>query len=93
MYVEIFCFIAKNWKGLLTHLQNAPLLKYVSSSSNTDQASVSNVSFYGRIYLFSKESRISWKTKWYEDLGSAAKYYFIPESTWKEIINLDPHEG
>jgi hypothetical protein len=51
LYVELLCFIAENWKGLSSHLQNAPLLKYVSSSNNTDLASVSNAAVHTIIYL------------------------------------------
>jgi hypothetical protein len=41
----------------------------------------------------SKESHISWLTKWSEELGSAIKYYSMPESTQKAIINMDPQKG
>ena len=93
MYTEIVYFIAKNWKGISTHLQNTPLLKYVSSSNNIDLESVSNVAIYTKNYISSKESNISWLTKRFGEFGSATKYYFILESTQKEIINLDLQEG
>jgi hypothetical protein len=93
LYVEFLCFIVVNWKGRSSHLQNAPLLKYIASSNNTDLASVSNVADHTRIYLSSEEWHISWLTKWSGIFGSDAKYYSMPEYTQKEIINLDPHEG
>jgi sacsin len=63
LYVELLCFVTGNWKGLSSHLQNAPLLKYISSSNNTDFASVSNLANHTRIYLSSEKSHISWLTK------------------------------
>jgi hypothetical protein len=53
LYVELLCFITVNWKGRPSQLQNVPLLKYTTSSSSTDLASVSNVADHIRIYLSS----------------------------------------
>jgi hypothetical protein len=93
LYVELLCFVTGNWKGISSHLQNVPLLKYIASSNNTDLASVSNLADHTRIYLSSEESHISWLTKWFGIFGSDAKYYSMHDYTQKEIINLDPHEG
>jgi hypothetical protein len=92
LYVELLCFVTGNWKGLSSHLQNAPLLKYIASSNNTYLASVSNPADHTRIYLSSEESHISWLAKWSGIFRNDAKYYSMREYTQKEIINLDPHE-
>jgi hypothetical protein len=81
LYVELLCFIVENWKGLSSHLQNAPLLKYIASSNNTDLASVSNVADHTRIYLSLEESHISWLTNWSGIFKSDAKYYSMLEYT------------
>jgi hypothetical protein len=90
--VELLCFLTGNWKGLSGHLQNAPSLKYIASSNNTDLASVSNSADHTRIYLSSEESHISWLAKWSGIFRNDAKYYSIHEYTQKEIINLDRRE-
>ena len=51
LYVELLFFMAEHWKGLSSHLQNALLLKYVSSSNNADLASVSKAPVHTIIYL------------------------------------------
>ena len=53
LYVEFLCFIAVNWKGHSSHLQNSPLLKYIASYNNTDLTIVSNDVDHIRIYISS----------------------------------------
>ena len=91
-YVELLCFVARNWKGLSSHLQNASLLKYIGSSNNTDLASVSNSAEHTRICLPSEESHLLWLAKWSVIFKNDVKYYSIHEYTQKEIINLDRRE-
>ena len=78
--VDIICFLTGSWKGLSGHLQNAPSLKYISSSNNTDLTNVSNFADHTRIYL-SSEEHISWLAKWSRISGNDAKYYSIHEYT------------
>jgi hypothetical protein len=42
LYVELLCFIAVNWKKRRTQLQNANLLRYITSSGNAGLENVSN---------------------------------------------------
>jgi hypothetical protein len=74
LYVELLCFVTRNWKGLLGHLQNAISLKYIDSSNNKDLENVSNSADHTRIYLSSEESHISWLAKWSGIFGNDAKY-------------------
>jgi hypothetical protein len=77
LYVELLCFVTENWKGLSCHLQNAPSLKYIASSNNTDLENVSNFVDHTRIYLSPEESHISWLAKWSGIFINDAKYYSI----------------
>jgi hypothetical protein len=43
LYVELLFFTAVNWKKHRTHLQNANLLRYITSSGSVGMENVSNV--------------------------------------------------
>ena len=76
LYVELLHFIVENWKkGLLGHLQNAHLSKYVTYSNVATLTTVSNGASHTRIYVLTKELHIYWLTKWFRWFGSATKYY------------------
>jgi hypothetical protein len=92
LFVDLLCFLAGSWKGFSGHLQNAPSLKYIVSSNNTDLASVSNSAEHTRICLPSEESHLPWLAKWSVIFRNDVKYYSIHECTQKEIIDLDRRE-
>jgi hypothetical protein len=92
LFVDLICFLAGSWKGFSGHLQNAPLLKYIVSSNNTDLESVSNSAEHTIICLPLEESHLPWLEKWSVIFRNDVKYYSIREYTQKEIIDLNRHK-
>jgi hypothetical protein len=87
--VDILCFLTGSWKRLSGHLQNAPSLKYIVSSNNTD---LENSADHTSIYLSSEESHIPWLAKWSVIFENDVTCYSIHKYTQKKIINLDHRE-
>jgi hypothetical protein len=92
LFVDILCFLVGIWKRFSGHLQNAPSLKYIVSSNNTDLASVSNSAEHTRICLLLEKSHLQLLAKWSVIIGNDVKYYSIRECTLKDDIDLDRRE-